>query len=454
MRIFAILAVCTAIASTQPAAFEGSWTGSLDAGAFKIRIGLNVKTEDGKLSATLDSPDQGALGIPLDSVTIDGNRIRFSKQSLTLSYEGVLADNRIDGTFSQAGQNFPLAFERGKPKVAARPQYPVPPFPYDAEEVTVSSGQVRLAGTFTHPKQGGPFPAILLVTGSGPQDRDETVFNQKPFLVISDYLTRAGYAVLRLDDRGTAKSTGDFSASGLAEFTDDALAAVAWLKARSDVEAKRIGILGHSEGGMVGPLAAVRSDDVAFVILLAGPAQPFDELLAEQSAGLMRVAGVPEEAIQAEAEVSRRLFAVIRQEPDNAKARGRIHQVLADWKVNGKQPESAAQIEAQTDRLLTPEIRSAFAYSAADTLAKLHCPVLALFGGRDLQVPADSNLRAAAAAFAAGRVASVTLVKLAGLNHLFQTAKTGSVTEYAASEETISPRALETIGSWLRANVR
>jgi len=198
---------------------------------------------------------------------------------------------------------------------------------------------------------------------------------------------------------------------------------------------------------------AVRSDDVAFLIMLAGPAQPFDELMAEQSAGLMRVAGAPEEAIQANIEVSRRLYAVLREEPDNAKARERFHQVLADWKWNGKQPELQAQLEAGMDRMLTPEIRSAFAYSAADTLSKLRCPVLALFGGKDLQVPADSNLRAAAAAFAAGHVASVTLVKLPGLNHLFQTAVTGSFSEYASLAKEFTPGFLDLMTGWITKRV-
>jgi pimeloyl-ACP methyl ester carboxylesterase len=442
---------CAALLSAQPTSFEGAWSGTLDAVTVKLRIGLNVKSQDGKLSATLDSPDQGASGIPIDAVTVDQNRIRFSIQALALSYEGALNGGRIEGTLTQAGQKLPLVFERGKPKAAARPQHPQAPLPYDAEEVTVPSGEIKLAGTFTHPRQGGPFAAILLVTGSGPEDRDETVFDQKPFLVISDYLTRAGYAVLRLDDRGTAQSTGDFRASGLTEFTDDALAAVRWLKARSDVNAGRIGILGHSEGGAVGPLAAVRSNDVAFVIMLAGPAQPFDELLAEQVAGFMRVAGAPEADIGATLEINRQVYAIVRQEPDPAKARERLQQVAADWKTKG--PELAAQLEAGLPKLVTPEIRSLFAYSAAETLAKLRCPVLALFGGKDLQVPADSNLRAAAAAFTAGHVPSFTLVKLPGLNHLFQTAKTGNVTEYALSEETISPRALETMATWLRMNV-
>jgi pimeloyl-ACP methyl ester carboxylesterase len=452
MKTPAILMACVALLSAQTESFEGAWTGTLDAGAVKLRIGLNVKTQDGKLSATLDSPDQGAFGIRIDSITADGNRVRFAIQSLTVSYEGVLSAGRIEGTFNQAGQKLPLAFERGAPKAVARPQYPVPPFPYDAEEVTVASGNVELAGTFTHPKQHGPFTAILLVTGSGPQDRDETVFNQKPFLVISDYLTRAGYAVLRLDDRGTARSTGSFRAAGLAEFTDDALAAVAWLKARPDVDGRRIGILGHSEGGMVGPLAAVRSSDVSFVIMLAGPAEPFDQLLIEQQAGFMRVSGATEAVIDANSELSRQAFAILGQEPDDAKARERLQQLSSSLKE--KQPELASQFLAGIPRLLTPEVRSLFAYSAAQTLGKLRCPVLALFGGKDLQVPADSNLRAAAAAFTAGKVPAFTLVKLPGLNHLFQTARTGNVTEYGQSEETISPRALETIGDWLRTGVQ
>lgn len=452
-KLLVSIAVFATSLCAQPASFEGAWSGTLEAGEQHIRVVLHVSNKDGKLSATMDSPDQGATGIPIDSVTVEGNRIRFSIQALTAAYEGVLDAGKIDGTFSQAGQKLPLVFERAKPKAAARrPQYPTLPLPYDAEEVTVASGGIQLAGTFTHPKQGGPFAAVLLVTGSGPQDRDETVFDQKPFLVISDYLTRAGYAVLRLDDRGTAASTGDFGASGVAEFTGDALAAVAWLKARADVNPKRIGILGHSEGGMVGPLAAVRSDDVAFVIMLAGPAEPFEELLAEQSAAFMRGDGAPEPIIEASLEMDREAYAIVRQEPDTAKARERLVQLAAAWKA--RQPELAAQFEAGIRRFLTAEFRSLLAYPAAETLGKLRCPVLALFGGKDLQVPADSNLRAAAAAFAAGHVASFTLEKLPGLNHLFQTAKTGLVTEYAQSEETISPRALAAIVDWLRGNVQ
>jgi hypothetical protein len=203
---------------------------------------------------------------------------------------------------------------------------------------------------------------------------------------------------------------------------------------------------------MVAPLAAVRSDDVGFVIMLAGPAEPFDELLAEQSAAFMRGQGAPDAVVEASLEMDRQSYAILRQEPDPAKARERLLQLSAEWKP--RQPELAAQFEGGIRQLLTPEFRTLLAYPAAQTLAKLRCPVLALFGGKDLQVPADSNLRAAAAAFSAGHVPAFTLVKLPGLNHLFQTAKTGLVTEYAQSEETISPRALDTIATWLRANVQ
>lgn len=449
IRSLILCAAFTVGLGAQP--FDGSWNGTLNAGVARLRIGLNITGQEGKWSATLDSPDQGAYGIKVDSVTVDAEKLVFKIAPLMASYEGALRGDRIEGTFTQGGRSFPLVFERGKPKAASRPQHPVAPFPYQSEEVTVPSGDLRLAGTFTYPKQGGPFASVLLVTGSGPQDRDETLFEHKPFLVISDFLTKAGYAVLRLDDRGTGKSTGNFRSAGLKEFTDDALAAVAWLKERPEVNPKRVGILGHSEGGAVGPLAALRSADVAYVVMLAGPAQPFEELLLEQSAGLMRVAGAPESAIEANAQISREAFAILRREPDDAKARAELEKAAEKWKSS--EPRITREFESGIPRFVMPEFRSLLAYSGAGTLAKVRCPVLALFGGKDLQVPADSNARAAAQAFASGHVASFSVVKLPGLNHLFQTARTGGVAEYGSNEETISPRALETILNWLRLNV-
>jgi fermentation-respiration switch protein FrsA (DUF1100 family) len=441
-------------AAAQPASIVGKWMGTLQAGAAKLRIGLNVtSTPTGALSATLDSLDQGAMGLPIDSIAVSGGDVQFAAKALGLSYQGKLAANRIEGTLSQNGVNLPLTFEPASNMPAPRRlQEPKHPFPYRSEEVTVTSGDVRLAGTFTSPSSGGPFPAVLLVTGSGPQDRDETLFGHKPFLVLSDYLTRAGIAVLRLDDRGTGKSTGSFKEAGLKEFTSDAVNAVEWLKARKEVNGAKIGIVGHSEGGIVGPLAATATRDVAFVVMMAGPGVPFEQLLREQSAAIMRSAGASDAAIEQSASVQARIFAVLREEPDEAKARQRLQQLVQD--LNSKSPQIGELVEAQMATLLSPEIRSAMQYDPAGTLRKLACPVLAVDGSLDLQVSADQNLPAIAAALAAGHNPDYAVEKLPGLNHLFQTAKTGAITEYGQIEETMSPRALKVIADWINTVAR
>ncbi len=369
------------------------------------------------------------------------------------AYEGTLKGARIEGTWSQGGHEVPLTFEQGGTAIQAprRPQNPTPPFPYNAEEVGVSSGGIMLAGTFTFPKSGGPFPALFLITGSGPEDRDETVFGHKPFLVLADYLTRAGFAVLRLDDRGTGKSTGDFRASGMDEFTSDALAAVSWLKQRKDVNGSKIGLVGHSEGGAIAPLAAIRSQDIAFIVLMAGPGVPFDQLMNRQSADLLRAEGAPEDAIAANGVLLQHVFRIVREEPDRAKATERLNQLAAETKA--KSPELAAMLQKQAGSMILPEFRSLLAYNAAETLPKVRCPVLAIDGSKDLQVAAAENLAGIATALAAGQNPDFAVQELPGLNHLFQTAKTGSPAEYSVTEETISPRALVVVRDWLLAHL-
>ena len=445
--VFALLA--TAAAAQSPS-IVGRWMGTLDAGPQKLRIGLNVTANpSGALSATMDSIDQGAMGIPVDSITVAGDKVEFAIHAIGGSYRGTITGaRRIEGKWSQGGASLPLDFEpAGAVTPPRRPQEPKPPFPYRSEDVMVVNGDVHLAGTFTWPPTGGPFPAVLLVTGSGPQDRDETLFGHKPFLLLSDYLTRAGIAVLRLDDRGTGKSTGSFKAAGLREFTSDALAAVAWLKARKEVDGHKIGIIGHSEGGAVAPLAASESKDVAFIVLMAGPGVAFDQLLSAQSAGLMHSAGASEAAIATNEKIQQKLFAILREEPDDAKAKERVKKLAEDMKAES--PQGAAALEQQGDRLVSPEIRSLLAYNPADTLRKVTCPVLAIDGGHDLQVVADQNLPGIAAALAAGHNSDWTVEKLPGLNHLFQTAKTGAIGEYGEIEETMSPRALQVMADWI-----
>jgi uncharacterized protein len=246
------------------------------------------------------------------------------------------------------------------------------------------------------------------------------------------------------------KSTGDFKAAGLDEFTNDALAAVSWLKERKDVNSNQIGLIGHSEGGAIAPLAAIRSQDIAFIVLMAGPGIPFDQLLHRQSADLLRAEGAPENVIAANGVLMQRAFSILREEPDRAKAIERLNQLAAENRTQS--PELAAMLQTQARSMVLPEFRSLLAYNAAETLRKVKCPVLAIDGSKDLQVAAAESLPGIAAALAAGQNPDFAVQELPGLNHLFQTAKTGSPAEYAVTEETISPRALVVMRDWLLAH--
>ena len=308
--------------------------------------------------------------------------------------------------------------------------------------------QVILAGTLTLPEGPGPFPGAVLVTGSGPQDRDETLFGHKPFLVLSDHLTRAGIAVLRYDDRGVGRSTGDFSVATSEDFTSDALAAVAFLKARKGVGG--VGIVGHSEGGIVGPLAAVRSDAVAFVVMLAGPGIPGCEIIQLQSELINRAEGAPEEVIRLNKDTQARLFAIVDGEPDPRAAlpllRSALERASAALPQGGSTPQA---IEAQIAQINSPWFRFFLTYDPRPTLEAVTVPVLALNGSLDLQVPAEVNLHEVGAALAKGQNPDATTRLLPGLNHLFQQAETGSPSEYARIPETMNPVALEAVSSWI-----
>src|SRR5271157_1417584 len=273
----------------KPSDIDGAWMGSLDLGNVKLRVVFHiVNTEDG-LIATMDSPDQGANGLPTTSVKREGSSLKIEAKGIGGVFEGKIAADlqSIDGTFTQMGSAHPLLLKRVKDQAELelkRPQNPVKPYPYREDEVTYDNKEqnVTLAATFTIPQGTGPFPAVLLITGSGPQDRDESLLGHKPFLVLSDYLTRHGIAVLRADDRGFAKSTDTFATATTADFATDTEAGVAYLKSRPDV-AGRIGLIGHSEGGIIAPMVAARNPDVAFIVMMAGSGVPGDQILVEQS---------------------------------------------------------------------------------------------------------------------------------------------------------------------------
>lgn len=455
-RIWAGLLILCGIAAAQ----TGDYLGAIQVGAIRLRVALHIiKQDDGSFAAKLDSLDQGARGLPVQ-LAIDGRSVRFGS-GFGLSYEGTLRENGdgIDGFAIQGGQRLALDFKKvDRIEEAKRPQTPQRPFPYTEEEVAITNGNVRLGGTLTLPKGDGPFAAVILLTGSGAQDRDETLFEHKPFLVIADYLTRAGIATLRLDDRGVGKSTGSLPASTLEDLAGDAAAAFAFLKSRKEVRAKQIGFLGHSEGGFVGPMAAVRvtagGDAVGFLIQLASPGVPGDQLMAEQGQLLLRVTGATAEVQAFQLRLHRIFLPLVIAERDNNVLRGKIAEAFEKWKSEDPMAMSASgQIGPQLQQFLMPILQSFIRHDPGPVLAQVKCPLLAINGTLDLQVPHYQNLPAIAAAMSKGAKPDYTVVAVPELNHLLQTAKTGVVAEYGQIEETIAPRVLEVITQWLKTRL-
>jgi pimeloyl-ACP methyl ester carboxylesterase len=433
----------------KPSDIDGSWMGLLDLGTLKLHVVFNLQTGPGGLSATLDSPDQGANGIPTSSVTRDGASLKIEIKKIQGLFEGKIAADlsSIDGTFTQLGAPHPLVLKPLKDKEKAeltpkRPQNPVKPYPYHDEDVTYDNKvqNVTLAATLTVPQGKGPFPAVVLITGSGPQDRDESLLGHKPFLVLSDYLTRHGIAVLRADDRGTAKSTGDFSTGTTADFATDTEAGIIYLRTRPEIDPHKIGLIGHSEGGVIAPMIAARNKDVAFIVMMAGTGVPGDAVLVAQGEAIQIAGGMSPDEAAKKAAKEKEILTLVETEKDEAVLEKEMKEKMA-----GDIPEN--QMGAQIKQVTSPWFRYFLTYDPAIALRKVTCPVLAMNGSLDKQVLPDQNLPAIRKALADNPRAEVD--ELPGLNHLFQTAKTGSPSEYAQIDETISPVALDKMASWI-----
>ncbi len=449
------------VAAPSAKPIAGLWQGELKAGAVTLRVLFRIVADErGGLKATLDSPDQGAKGIPFDSATREGDNVKLEAKRLQASFEGQLsADGRaLEGAWKQAGQSMPLELARldKEPDNNTRPQEPKKPYPYEAEEVTYENpaAKVKLAGTLTLPRSRRPVPAVLLVTGSGAQDRDETVMGHKPFLVLADYLTRRGVAVLRVDDRGVGGSTGDPTTSTTNDLTGDALAGVAYLKSRKEIDPGKIGLIGHSEGGIIAPLAASRSKNVAFIVLLAGTGVNGEQIILRQAELILTAQKAGPVAVAAARATNERVFAIVKQEPDAEKARQQIRDVLVEAAAAAATtPEAKKEVEAISDAqarsLVAPWFRFFLTYDPTKALQTVRCPVLVLAGEHDLQVEPGQNLPPIEAALKAGGNRDFTIRQLPGLNHLFQHSTTGSPAEYRKIEETFAPEALTIIGDWI-----
>lgn len=442
----------------------GVWEGAISIGAVKLRIVFNVARDDDGLNATLDSPDQGAKGIPVVEVSLDGDQVSFTSPSIGGAFRGARdADfNKIDGQWSQGGTKLPLVLQRvEKATEIRRPQHPTKPFPYREEEVSYenTAGVARLGGALTLPRGDGPFPAVLLITGSGSQDRDESIFGHKPFLVIADYLTRRGIAVLRVDDRGVGASSGDVMKATSADFAGDVLAGVGYLRSRADIARGHVGLIGHSEGALIAPMVAAQSEDVAYIVLLAGPGVPGDEILYEQGKLIAAAAGSSAESQETNRKLQAALFEILRSEPDENKAEEAARKLISEAydRMSDEEKKAVGEREQfvsnQSRTVMVPWFRYFVTYDPRPTLRRVRCPVLALTGEKDLQVSPSQNLPEIEKALRAAENRDFLVKELPGLNHLFQTATSGGINEYGKIEETFSPAALEMIAEWIEKRV-
>jgi len=344
-----------------------------------------------------------------------------------------------------------------KVEVQRRPQTPEKPYPYAEVPLQIenTAGKVTLAGTLTIPRGVGPFPGVVLISGSGPQDRDETILGHKPFLVLADDLTRRGIAVLRVDDRGVGGSSGKTMSSTSEDFTGDVLAEVDALKTRPEIDPRKIGLIGHSEGGLIAPMVASRSSDVAFIVLMAGPGLPGEQILRRQGELITRAMGGDDQALHRQQDLQRRMLDIVKAEPDPNRAAERLRAVFKESRAaltddEKKQAgDTTAASEAQIQLAASPWLRFYITYDPRTALEKVRCAVLALNGEKDLQVAPRENLDAIAGALRAGGNTRFQVRELPSLNHLFQTCRTGSVTEYGTIEETLAPEVLKAIGDWV-----
>lgn len=462
LLLFSIVLLTSISISAQD--IVGDWHGVLEVPGAKMRLVIHISKNDIGYTTLLDSPDQGANRIPVPQTTYNDGELILDLSNLSAAYRGILnqENETFQGEFVQMGQSFPLNFSRQEIEGPKRPQHPKKPYPYHSEEVTFhnSKQDVTLAGTLTLPEKGENFPAVILITGSGPQNRDEEILNHKPFLVISDYLTRNGIAVLRYDDRGVGASTGSFSGSTTADFATDTEAAFEYLKTRTEINPEKIGLLGHSEGGMIAPIVAATHQDVGFIILLAAPGVSLGNVLLKQQELISKSMGVSDKFIALNKAINEKAYGLIAENKDSKELRKILKtyfeeslEKYPEWKeITGPNTPNNEIVEELLTVYMDPWILFSIPYNPAPTLEKVKCPVLVINGTMDLQVDADQNLPPIKEALRKGGNIHVTIKELEGLNHLFQESQTGSPMDYGNIEETFSLTVLEIIKDWIREN--
>ncbi len=448
---FALVVLFFNLAQSQEIA--GDWHGALKVSGMDIPLIFHIEKNDSTFSTSMDSPKQGAFGIKANQTIFENSVLEIAFPSAGITYEGTYNSGVeiIEGTFKQGGMNLPLNLSRNKDEgmksSPLRPQEPKAPFNYRSEEITFTNSKdcIELAGTLTLPSGSGKHPAVVLISGSGPQDRNSEVFGHKPFLVLADHLTKQGIAVLRYDDRGVGESEGDFSKATSKDLANDVQAAVDFLKSRQDIDLNNIGLLGHSEGGLIAPMVAKNSEDVDFVILLAGQGLRGDKNLLLQKSILEQKSGIDELTVNQGQQIFSGAYDLIRnskEEELETKLKEYFQQQFA-----GRLNEN--QIHTLVQQITSPWIKFYLKHDPAPVLEEISIPVLALFGENDFQVPPIENSKIVKESLQKAGNDEVQIIVFDNLNHLFQESSTGLPNEYAEIEQTISPKVLETISTWI-----
>ncbi len=434
---------------------DGDWKATINRNGVDLRLILHISTTKYGTSAKVDAPDSMDMNVPVSELTKDGDSIGYKIAAVNGVFAGTLTHaDTITGLWTVPNKDdititFVRSAKTDAPAEHLRPQVPTEPFGYFVEDVTYENAQakgVTLAGTLTLPEGEGPFPAAILISGSGSQDRNETVFGHQPFLVLADHLTKQGIAVLRYDDRGIAESTGDYYAATSADFATDANAAAAYLMTRSEINHSAIGFVGHSEGGLIAPLAIHDNNTIAYMVMLAGPGTSSLQIARSQNRLLAQSQGTSEEEIAKSEKINTAITKVIAESKTTEEAKTQIRAILTPETME-TMSINESQVKMIIAQSTTPWIRYFMGYDPANFVPQITIPILALNGELDMQVPAKENL--AGLSNLLKNHPDATITELKGLNHLFQHAKTGAIGEYNDIEETFSPEAMQLIADWI-----
>lgn len=459
-KLFVALFLLSALASFSQD-ITGQWFGAIDVQGTKLNFVFNINKTGDAYTATMDSPDQKVQGVPINTVSFQSPVLKMGIEVAGIEYIGKLGDsNKITGSFNQGGASYPLNLSKGE-ALKRKPQEPTE-FNYYIENVTFQNKKdnISLGGTLTLPSKEGKFPVVVLISGSGAQNRDSELLGHKSFLVIADYLTKKGIGVLRFDDRGVGESKGDRNVATTKDFATDVSAAVEYLKTRKEINTKKIGLIGHSEGGIIAPMVAANSKDISYIVLLAGTGIPGDELLIQQTYLVGKAAGMSEEDLKVDGDANAKIYSIMKKEKNVEEAKKQLTAIIkasfdelpADQKPS---PEEVDAVIAQQLAVITsPWFQYFISYDPSLILKDVKCPVLVLNGEKDVQVPSKINTQAIKNALEKGGNKRVTVVEFPNTNHLFQECTTCSVDEYEKLEQTFSPVALKQIADWIAVQVK